>query len=171
MSDTNPYATPESSIEDVDPAERSRPARLASRGARLGASLIDAALTLLVVSPPAYALGLYAPEALESPSIGQSLLGALLGIGVFLLLNGMLLANHGQTVGKRLLKMRIVSVRDHQLLPFSTVIGLRYLPIWVVSQIPLLTVLTLVDVLFIFRSDKRCLHDLIAGTKVIEDHS
>jgi uncharacterized RDD family membrane protein YckC len=28
--------------------------------------------------------------------------------------------------------------------------------------------LTVIDVLFVFRDDKRCVHDLIAGTKVID---
>jgi hypothetical protein len=43
----------------------------------------------------------------------------------------------------------------------------RYLPVQVVGSIPVLGMFaSLVDVLFIFRDDRRCVHDLIAGTQV-----
>jgi uncharacterized RDD family membrane protein YckC len=46
----------------------------------------------------------------------------------------------------------------------------RYLPISVVSVIPVVgPLLTLIDILFIFRSDRRCVHDLIADTQVLEE--
>jgi len=44
----------------------------------------------------------------------------------------------------------------------------RYIPIWIVGLIPGVGIaLTILDALFIFRDDRRCIHDLIAGTKVI----
>ena len=51
---------------------------------------------------------------------------------------------------------------------FWRLIGLRYLPIMVVSVVPILgNILVLIDILFIFRSDRRCIHDMIAGTIVV----
>ena len=48
-------------------------------------------------------------------------------------------------------------------------IGLRYLPTAVVTQIPLIgSILGITDILFIFGQERRCVHDLIAGTKVID---
>jgi uncharacterized RDD family membrane protein YckC len=39
----------------------------------------------------------------------------------------------------------------------------------VLQQIPVVNfILPLLDALFIFREDRRCIHDLIAGTKVIQ---
>ena len=50
----------------------------------------------------------------------------------------------------------------------QTLIGLRYLPFWVVGQVWVIgPILSLANPLFIFREDRRCLHDLLAGTKVV----
>jgi uncharacterized RDD family membrane protein YckC len=38
----------------------------------------------------------------------------------------------------------------------------------VIAQIPVLNLVMIIDPLLIFRKDKRCLHDLLAGTQVIE---
>ncbi len=65
------------------------------------------------------------------------------------------------------MKTRIVSVRDGRLLSFGRLIGLRYLPVWLVSVIPVIQLFGMIDALFIFRRDRRCVHDLIAGTKVV----
>ncbi len=47
-------------------------------------------------------------------------------------------------------------------------LGLRYLPTQVIVAIPVVGALyALVDALFIFGAEQRCLHDLIAGTKVV----
>ena len=46
---------------------------------------------------------------------------------------------------------------------------LRLVPIHLISQVPFAGgFVGLADSLFIFRQDKRCIHDLIAGTKVVE---
>ena len=162
MSSDNPYAPPESEVAVSDPVA------LAGRGVRLGGAIIDAIIAMAVIFPVVFAMG-YWEKAMagEQTVVGNLWLGVL-GIGVFLVLNGYLLANHGQTIGKRLVKTRIVSIDDEEILPFWKVISLRYLPLWILSQIPLLgQIFGLVDSLFIFRGDKRCIHDMIAGTKVV----
>ncbi len=101
-------------------------------------------------------------------STGEVVLMGLLGMVVFFVLNSYLLINKGQTIGKLALDTQIVSVENENLLPFGKLIGLRYVPLWVVSQVPFVgAIVGLANALFIFRSDKRCLHDLLAGTKVI----
>jgi uncharacterized RDD family membrane protein YckC len=97
---------------------------------------------------------------------------AVFGVAAYLLFHGYLLHKGGQTIGKRLVGTRIVSVEDNRILPLWKVFTLRYLSISVVAQIPGIgPALSLVDSLFVFRGDKRCVHDLIAGTKVIDARS
>ncbi len=92
---------------------------------------------------------------------------SVLGFIGFLLLNGYFLKTNGQTVGKKLSGIRIADL-DGKVPDFAKVVLLRYLPVSLVATIPLVGgYLTVIDVLFIFRSDRRCLHDLIAGTKVV----
>ena len=52
--------------------------------------------------------------------------------------------------------------------PLWRLLALRYLPLQAVGQIPILGVVVgLLNPLLIFRADRRCLHDHIAGTKVV----
>jgi len=79
-----------------------------------------------------------------------------------------LLATRAQSVGKLLLKLRIVSEPDGAPAGVGRVIFLRSCVPFVIEQIPGISILFwVVDSCFIFRSDHRCLHDLIAGTKVV----
>jgi hypothetical protein len=65
------------------------------------------------------------------------------------------------------MKIRIVRVDGVATTGWDT-IGKRLLPLWLVQMIPVIgSFLGLLDVLFIFRQDRRCLHDMIAGTEVI----
>jgi len=163
MSDENPYAPPGADITVEDSTE------LAERGTRLGGAIIDGVIYGLVFWGAILALGLF--DRIASQTENLAVLGQLLvlSIACFLVLNGYLLAKHGQTIGKRILDMRIVSVDDNKILPIWKLISLRYLPVWIVGYIPVVgPVLGLIDPLFIFREDRRCVHDLIAGTKVIK---
>lgn len=79
-----------------------------------------------------------------------------------------LLCLRSQSVGKLLLGLRIVSVRDGT--PGGPVRAylLRGLLTWIIESVPIVGKLYwLVDSFSIFREDQRCLHDLIAGTKVV----
>ena len=78
-----------------------------------------------------------------------------------------LLHTKGQTIGKMLVGVRIVDVNSGQILPITKVIGLRVLPTWM-GHFLTCGIGGLIDSLFIFRDDQRCVHDLIAQTKVVQ---
>ena len=162
MSNENPYAPPDSEVSVEEPM------RLASLGARLGGALIDGVVYIVILLPIMYATGHIQRLAEENVSLAETVSMGLLGLVVFLLTQGYLLAKYGQTIGKRLVKTRIVSVKDQEILSFGKVVSLRYLPISLVSQIPIIgSIIGFINILFIFRRDRRCIHDLFAGTKVI----
>ncbi len=162
MSSENPYAPPEADVAVSDPTQ------LAGRGVRLGGAMIDGLIITLIIIPLMFATG-YWDRAMagEQTSLDTISLG-LFGSFMFLVLHGYLLAKRGQTIGKWLLKIRIVSIHDDKILPFWKVFTYRYLPLLIAGQFQILgPIVSLVDPLFIFRADRRCLHDLIAGTKVV----
>ena len=103
----------------------------------------------------------------QAVPLGLTLLSTALGFVFFIAVHGYWLKKNGQTIGKKILGIRIADLEGN--VPrFGRLVALRYLPISLVTLIPGLgQLLPLVDVLFIFRSDRRCVHDLIAGTKVL----
>jgi uncharacterized RDD family membrane protein YckC len=87
----------------------------------------------------------------------------------YVILNGYLLETHGQSIGKRLMGTRIVSAHDHTLLPLWKIYLMRHVLFDAIGILPILGNLAmLADSLFIFSQEKRCLHDYVAGTKVIK---
>lgn len=87
---------------------------------------------------------------------------------IFFVLHGPSLYQRGQTIGKRLMGIAIVTL-NNQKPAFFPLIAQRYISQWLLGMVPLVgPLLRLVDVLLIFRADKRCLHDHIAKTKVID---
>ncbi len=164
MNEQNPYAPPKADVADLEPAQ----SNLASRGLRLGGAIIDAIISWITIFPLMYYSGFWQSAMAGDVNFGLQLTLSAVSLVIFLILNGYLLSKSGQTIGKRLVGTRIVSVTDQQILPLSKVFVLRYLPISLIAQVPLIgNLIALVNVLFIFRDDRRCLHDLIAGTKVI----
>src|SRR4051812_3365246 len=99
------YAPPQADVEDV--VVTAEGPRLADRGQRFGAVLLDAvfqSLVLWLVS----VLTPYNPWDTQGRDIWSiNLAGMATGAVIFLLLNGYLLATRGQTIGKILLKIRI----------------------------------------------------------------
>ncbi|MFZ6048512.1 RDD family protein [Pseudomonas sp. CR3202] len=161
----NPYQAPQAELTVNSAAEP----LLASRWMRLGAALIDGLVMSLATVPVAYLSGTFeaARQGIE-PSLGQQLLGLVVGLAVFLLVNGHLLKQYGQTLGKRLLKIAIVDL-EGQVPELGNLLLKRYLLWWLLAYVPVVGVLlVLVDYLFIFRADRRCLHDLLAGTRVVQ---
>ena len=76
-----------------------------------------------------------------------------------------LVTKHGQTLGKRLVGTRIVRKDTMENGGFVVNVLKRGFLNGLLSIIP---GYFLVDSLFVFRDDRRCLHDMIAGTCVIQ---
>jgi len=165
MSDINEYyKPPEANLEQV----ANNIQELASRGKRLTAAIVDSLIALVVSIPLMMYFGVW--EAImngSEPQVKHMLIIGAVGIVAFLTIHGYFLKKYGQTLGKKLLNIYIVDLND-QVPNFPKLIALRYLPLWFVSYIPVVgSFLPTVDVLFIFRKDRRCVHDLLAGTKVV----
>jgi uncharacterized RDD family membrane protein YckC len=134
--------------------------------------LIDGFLLLPINLPMGFILRDWLIRIGGDPSslTGQlmnSAIGGTIWIVAYFVVHGYLLANYGQTVGKWFLNTQIVD-ENNLLLPFGRLLCWRYIPIWFASMIPVIGVfLALANVLLIFRANRKCLHDEIAGTKVI----
>lgn len=164
----NPYRAPEAAIADLE-----RDTGLAGRLERLAAAIVDTLLLVAALLPVMF-LGGYFRMVMEVASSGRNmpwttgLLWGLVSMVVFFAIQTYPLYATAQTWGKRILKLRIVGLDGHRL-PFGRLIVRRYLPIHAIGLVPVLgPVLSIVNPLLIFRADRRCGHDLIAGTKVIK---
>lgn len=126
---------------------------LASKGERLRAAVIDGFLFAV-------------PYALIKADWGD---GAALAGGVLMLaLTGVqfwLLSTRAQSVGKAMVKIRIVRVSDGGNGGFFTNVVKRSIFSGLLNLIPLYW---LIDSCLIFREDRRCAHDFIAGTRVVK---
>lgn len=164
----NPYAPPEAPLADAVSESA-----LAGRLERLAAAFIDGLIALAIIGPLSYVGGYwsYTMEAAmrgEKPALSIQLLWAVIGFVAFVLIQGYPLHKSAQTWGKRVLRIRIVDLQGRQP-SLGHLLTLRYLPVHVVSQIPIVNIIaTLVNALLIFRNDRRCGHDLIAKTRVIK---
>jgi uncharacterized RDD family membrane protein YckC len=143
---------------------------LASRWRRLGGVLIDAGLMIPIMFPYMGYLNFwdYAKENGEVP-IEIAINIAVAGWVLFFVFNTYLLNKYGQTVGKKILGTYIVSLEGNK--PnFWPLVSRRYIIIGLIYYIPVIgSFVALINGLFIFRKDKRCIHDLIAGTVVIDN--
>jgi uncharacterized RDD family membrane protein YckC len=162
---------------------------LAERGTRLWAASIDGILISIPLLP-VMVVGIYygvqtqmgiaqagvGDNATQLPSIGVSelmmvlagaavlgLLGAL-GIAVY---QWVLISRTGQSLGKKWTGIRIERL-DGSRIDFGSGVFMRnWLP-KLIGAVPYLgAVFHLLDCLFIFRDDRRCIHDHIAGTRVV----
>lgn len=148
----NLYAAPRAAVIDVEDE-----AELASRFQRLRAAIIDVMIYAVAFLPFAVFM--------HKPAVGMSL-SALVFFGI-IGWNGVLLARHGQTIGKKASGIRIVRTDDSDA-SFSRLFFMRMILTWVIGSVPVIgAVFSLVNVLFIFRDDRRCIHDLICDTKVV----
>ncbi len=145
---------------------------LAPRSERFVGAFIDGVIQIALVVPLAFGLGMVIGIAFGDSStvmVLSQVAGGIVGVAVFLAVNGYLLATQGKTVGKLVVKTKIVDRETGALLPFGPLILKRYAWLWVVAIIPMLNIVVpLLNALMIFRSSRACLHDDIAGTKVIK---
>lgn len=164
MNEHNPYGSPEAVVAEVGELD------LATRGERLGAALVDVVIMLAIMIPLMVVGGYWEMAMATDGDVGflATMLWAAIGFAVFVVVHWAPLNANGQTWGKRVLGIRIVDMEGGKL-PIGRLLALRYAPVQVVANLPAIgMVLGLVNVLLIFRSDRRCGHDLVAGTQVVK---
>jgi uncharacterized RDD family membrane protein YckC len=174
MTERNPYAPPQAEVRDA-PAAPPTVGPLATRTLRLAGAIVDSVASAAFVVPFLLFTGDWTAAISGELSYGTISLG---GFASFTAMQGYLLATRGQTIGKWLVGTRIVRADNDEVPTLARTLGLRYgtlalgLPVTLlVLVLALVTpypniVVGLIDIALIFRRDRRCLHDLIAGTKV-----
>jgi uncharacterized RDD family membrane protein YckC len=162
----NPYAAPKS----VDLVAVQDGPVLATRESRLVAAIIDGLVQSVIFFPiMLIAFGGWAEylTVLQEPSVLMLFGMQALSFGFFVLINGYYLAQNGQTIGKKIMKIKIVRT-DGSKAEFYRLIFLRYFQIYVITAIPVVGgILYLINILLIFRASHQCLHDNIADTIVV----
>ena len=128
---------------------------LASRWSRLGAAAID----YILLGFPYYFI-----EDITSNFDPKSLIPRLYII-IFAIIQSILLTKYGQSIGKMLINIKIVKSSTDENGGFLTNIILRTVLTNLITRF--IPIFIIIDNLFIFSKEKRCLHDLIAGTKVV----
>ncbi|MBN2573882.1 MAG: RDD family protein [Deltaproteobacteria bacterium] len=182
----DPYAPPGSDVNAGMAAGFGEAPPLAERGTRLLAVSIDS-LILCIPVVPMLGIGAYVgwrtaaqyrnqpfpAEAIIMPQVeGMALFAGAMGIGFLCMLGIMvyqwvLISQTGQTIGKRATGIRIERI-DGSPVNFGTGVVLRNWVMKLIGALPYLGVaIQIVDCLFIFREDRRCIHDHIAGTRVV----
>ena len=149
----------------------------ASRSERLAAYFLEVLLSLpfgLVGGVLGYQVGrtyqLHRPPA---PSLVFALALTALCLTTLWIIQIYWLATRGQTLGKHWMKIRIVRLDGGNPGFFGAVVLRGFIPglIYVVLARTIgrgaASLFLLVDLLAIFGAEHRCLHDLIAGTKVV----
>jgi uncharacterized RDD family membrane protein YckC len=161
------YAPPTAHVEDVPTSPADGTPQLATRTRRFWASMLDMGIAVIAI----FVLQPLLPWDVRSTGEGFWTVDPAAAAGdffLFVLLHGWLLLMRGQTIGKAILGLRIVRPDGGKPSAFQLLAsrnGLFY-ALMVVPAIGLLVIS--VDCLMIFRSSRRCLHDLLAGTIVVK---
>jgi uncharacterized RDD family membrane protein YckC len=171
----NPYRAPSASLGAVDFLPRGE-TELASRWARLLAVILD---TLI---PMGLMFAVVLPLTVVGAAIGGgedptmpihpaffSVILIVFAVSVIGYLVYMLrmMATEGQTPGKKIMKVRVVR-SDGSPVGLARYFFLRGLIPGLLGAIPIFgTIFALVNVLFIFTEERRCIHDHLADTIVV----
>ena len=141
---------------------------LADPGKRLLGVLADGLASLVLVGPGVI-LVLAAGDHNDSPLLPIGIILAALGAITMLILQLYLLINRSQSIGKYLVKTQIFDYETRTPAGFVKTFVLRGIVNNLIGAIPCIgPIYGLVDPLFVFSEEHRCLHDRIAGTYVVD---
>ena len=143
----------------------------ASIASRLIAVIIDSLLIAV-----AFGLGLFltfqlvALRLMEDPRSSKTLRPTSIIIlvsivGLLCIGQWILLSTQGQTIGKKVMMIRIVSIRG-RLPGFVQAVVLRN---WLRHLLGMIPFFVLIDLLFGLGDGHRCIHDWLSGTRVVAD--
>ena len=164
----NPYAAP----SQFGGPDRSGPLRLADLGKRFLGALIDGLAGLVLVGP-GYVMLLVGGATAENDQPGLlffvGALAMLVGGLIILAAQIYLLATRSQTIGKFVMKTQIVDFQSGERADLVHALLIRLIGNGLISAIPCVgAIYSIVDICFIFREDRRCIHDLLAKTVVVD---
>ncbi len=184
----NPFAPPRAHVEDRFNAPGDMV--MATRLSRFLAVLIDGspglvigvvgAVIALIMMPGVFS-GHFDPRTAGIATFGLFLLVVFVAMVAWVVWNVVLLYKYGQTVGKKVMGIRVVRM-DGSRVTFARFFFLRGLAmaviVWIASAIGVAihfpfagNVVQLLDCLIIFGAARRCLHDYVADTKVVTAES
>lgn len=164
----NPYAPPVDTLNEPVRFGQDDMQISAERGTRFLARLIDGLISMAVVIPViliTMSLKYITMRDMQnSLLIGGVAFAAALPVSI---VQWSMIARSGQSIGKRVMKIRIVRM-DGSPVGFGNGVVLRDWITQAISMVPYLGgIINLIGILMIFGEERRCLHDRIAGTKVI----
>ncbi len=144
---------------------------LAPRWSRLIAFIID--LLIMVTVSVALLYFFHLLEPMRTAKVNEPILHGIVTFVVtlfaFAIINQKLLLEKGQTVGKKIMKIKILN--ENNKVPNKTDFIKRYLFMFAINQAPgILADIGLINYLFIFRKDRKCVHDMLVKTKVVKEN-
>lgn len=158
---------------------------LAERSQRFYAFFIDSIFS--------FSIAFLVPLIFSIFSINSSKMLSVISLIIVISIQGNLLIRSGQTIGKRLISIRIIDSNTLKIPNIKNVFIIRYLLIWQIPNllssiiisdenflltsenqsistiegiVSLIALIVLAQTLLIFRSDRRCGHDILSGTRV-----
>ncbi len=152
---------------------------LASRGSRLAAAIVDSIILMPISFFVMYFyldISYYLQESntdefiemLTGFGFYDTLLISLPSILGYIVINYFTWEKYGQSLGKRLLNIKMVTL-EGDIPSIRSLVVERYLLVQGIGMVPGVGGLfALVDVLLIFGKERRCIHDIIARTKVVK---
>jgi uncharacterized RDD family membrane protein YckC len=168
--EVSPYAPPRA--EEAAPGFAPGPVETASRWRRLGGALVDG-LAVVLAHWPANALANHwgvkvalGPLVLNLANTSPQ--GPVWTITVMAIWVGQsyFIATRGQTIGKMVVETRIVAT-DGAPASFVKAVLLRTWLFLLLAQLPVVGYGSIMGVLLIFGPSRRCIHDYVAGTRVV----
>ncbi|HEY3849975.1 MAG TPA: RDD family protein [Steroidobacteraceae bacterium] len=173
---SNQYAPPRSQVADIAAADESEFVK-ASRSSRLGAVIIDSLVFMLPLTPAyfvafgtAFRAGHVTALSLWTSLFATGMLfyiGSLIDLALWIVVAVMVHRN-AQSIGKKLCGIKVART-DGSRATLGRIFWLRNVVNYAIRFIPLVGPLYgLVDILMIFGEQRRCCHDYIADTIVIQ---
>lgn len=143
---------------------------IASRVKRLEASIVDGLILFGAMLPVTFLTGGFDMVSKGGkPTMLYSLSMGILAIAAFFALNGKKLVESGQTIGKKIFAIKVVDLngdlpnfKKHLIKRYAVYFLPNLFPVWILGDL-----FGLINFLTIFGKSRRCLHDRIAGTIVV----
>ena len=161
------------------------PPELTGIGARIGGALLDGiAYILLMIPGLVIGIGMIvgsavvaaesgeSPETISAAAGGGMILGTLIIVGnlfVPMIINCVLIAKSGQSIGKKIVGTRMVDQDSGETSGFVQGFLIRTFVFQLICNIPFIGfIIALVDIIFLFTEGNQTLHDRLARTRVVK---